>query len=247
MPKRYAKDPIIEAVAEFRFLPGEPWDGSEPGRLSERAKEQFPKREAGFSLERETTESATEFTQRISPQPHLRLTSTDGASFIQIAPHVLSIHSLHPYMGWEELLPLIEKTIAYYREIAAPSGISRAGLRYINRIEIPGTVEMEDYFDLYPHRGPGLPTDYALVRALLHFSYDDGSDILRAQVGDVASSKPDTVAFDLDLDYFTARGNRLSWETLVGWLNQAHDRLNAAFEGSIKQPLRDQFSEVSEQ
>jgi uncharacterized protein (TIGR04255 family) len=246
VPKRYARDPIIEAIAEFRFSPGEPWDGSEPGRLYERVKEQFPKREAGFSLQQEITEAENQISQRVTPQPRLRLIREDNSAFIQIAPHALSIHSLEPYMGWNALRPLVEQTVTYYRDIVSPVGIGRVGLRYINRIELSGTVELEDYFDLFPYRGPGLPADYAAVRALLHFLYDDGGALLRAEISDVPSRETDTVAFLLDFDYFTAEPDRVDWETLPDWLDIAHERVNAAFEGSIKQRLRDHFGPVGD-
>jgi len=42
MGKKYKNPPIVEALCEFQFVPGQPWDITIAGMLYERIKDEFP-------------------------------------------------------------------------------------------------------------------------------------------------------------------------------------------------------------
>lgn len=243
MPRRYANDPLIEAVVELRFVPGRPWDGTEPGLLYERLKPLFPGRESGVSVDVRQDFDAQErqLSQHIAPRPEWRFLRDDKRVFVRLAPNLLSVHSLTPYVGWDELCPLVIDSIDKYREVAEPSAIARAGILYLNRFRLEAPAELSDFLDFYPYSGNQLPADSFDMSAVLHFPYDGGGNLMRARVWDEHSGDPAVVAISLDFDYFTASPEVISWDELPTWLDLGHERANSVFEGSIKAPLRDRF------
>lgn len=247
MPRQYRNAPLSEAICDFRFEPGEPWDGSEPGRLYERLQEQFPKREPVLTFEQSITERPGEISHRVAPVERLRLLSESGSSLIQVGMHQLSVHHLPVYPGWPRFRPMIVDALGKYREVANPNGFRRIGLRYINRIQLPGDgIELEHYFDFYPHVGNNLPQDLRMFGVVVHFSYDDYRDAMRMQLGNSETDDPGTSAFILDLDYFLNHPETIELGAIVDWLETAHARIEEAFEGCLTQPLRALFDEVGE-
>src|SRR5262249_1087484 len=134
MSRHYKNSPIIEALCEFQFEPDSSWDIAIPGIMSERLKDTFPVR-------RQNKQAA--FNIVINSEPLITTTDRmvlfrkDEKAFLQLAPNLLAINHLKPYPSWDAFLPLIELGFRSYLDIAAPKGIHRIGLRYINRIQFP--------------------------------------------------------------------------------------------------------------
>lgn len=148
MGRRYRNPPVIEALCEFRFEPGQPWDLAVPGLVYEKIRDDFPKRRQARVLEARITARPSEVGQEILTTDRMQFLRKDEKALIQVGRDLLAVNHLRPYPSWQAFLPLIRQGLSAYREAAHPSGLSRVGLRYINRIEIPGpSIKLEDYFD----------------------------------------------------------------------------------------------------
>ena len=249
MGRKYRCPPIVEAVCDFRFDPGSPWDVAVPGLVYERIRDDgFPKRtpisDVQFGLKR--TEAGVE--QEVKTTPRIRFSREDEKAFIQVGPDQLTVHHLKPYPSWLMFQPLIRKGFKAYLEAATPKGIQKIGLRYINRIEIPGErVELKDYFRFYPFVGTELPEDYGPFIVGIEVPYEDIRDMLRLQLTSVKGSARDVVGVLLDLDYFLAKpGLSATLEDTSQWVDLAHDRLEEVFEATITDRLRAIFEEEKE-
>jgi uncharacterized protein (TIGR04255 family) len=154
MGRKYKNSPIIEALCEFRFEPGLPWDLAIPGLLYEKVRDGFRTRRQVRAFETSVSASPEGVEQQVRAIDRMQFLREDEKALIQVGPNMLAVNHLRPYPTWQEFLPLIRGGFEAYREAAGPEGIQRIGLRYINRIEIPGPgVEMEDYFLFYPFVG----------------------------------------------------------------------------------------------
>ena len=66
-------------------------------------------------------------------------------------PISCSVHMLRPYKGWETFRPQIQQALDAYSRIAEPEGITRIGLRYINKITIKEPHnDLSPYFSIPP-------------------------------------------------------------------------------------------------
>lgn len=242
MDRRYKNPPIVEVLCEFRFDPDSPWDLTMPGLIYGQVRDTFPKRR-----------QAKVFDVGIGPETFGQVRTTDRVQFldkdekaiIQISPHFLAINHLKPYPSWEEFLPLIERGLRAYCDVANPKNIHRIGLRYINRIEFAEQrIDLEDYFEFYPFVGPNLPQLFGPFIVGIQVAYDD-RDILKLALTMAHTETPDTIALTLDLDYSLVKPGEVVLNNVFEWVNVAHDRIEDAFEACIKDPLRQMFEEVT--
>jgi|tagenome__1003787_1003787.scaffolds.fasta_scaffold20988621_7 uncharacterized protein (TIGR04255 family) len=237
--RRYDEAPLVEAVAEFRFV-AESWDQTVPGLFFSKVSDTFPNKEQVSVIEAGVAQGPDgELQQTIAPVERVRLRRDDGAALISIGAHYLSISHLPPYAGWEKFGPLISDALGQYREIAAPSGLQRIGLRYVNHIsfDTAGPIDLADYFDFYPHVGEHVPQSYSSFICGIQILFDGGRDLLKVQIADLPS-EPDTSIFLLDIDYFLNSAGEVDLNESSAWLEAAHERVEQTFEGCINDRLR---------
>ncbi len=247
MGRRYKNPPIIEALCEFRFKPGIPWDLAIPGLVYEKVREDFPKRRQARALETNISAGAEGIEQQVRTTDRMQFLREDERALVQVGPDLLTVNHLRPYPTWQEFLPLIRKGLEAYCEAAGPEGIRRIGLRYINHIEIPEQrIELKDYFEFRPFVGPHLPQDFGPFILGIQVPYEDSRDTLRLQLANASVETPDTAAVMLDLDYFLARPGEVSLDSVFEWVEMAHSRVEEAFEACITDRLRQMFEEVGE-
>jgi len=247
MGRRYRNPPIIEALCEFRFEPSSPWDLAIPGLVYEKVRDKFPKRRQVKAFEASISGGPEGVEQQMRTTDRMQFLRDDEKALIQIGPNLLAINHLQPYPTWKEFLPLVRQGFSAYLEVANPKGAQRIGLRYINRIEIPGQrIELEDYFEFRPFVGPHLPQDFGSFIVGIQVPYEDSRDTLRLQLANASVETPNTVAIMLDLDYFVARPGEVPLDNVFEWVDVAHNFVEEAFEACITDRLRQMFDGVSE-
>jgi uncharacterized protein (TIGR04255 family) len=246
MGKKYKHPPIIEAVCEFRFEPGSPWDLAVPGLVYEKIRSSgFTKRQPIKDVEFEVMQSAGRVEQELKTVDRMRFLRDDEKAFIQVGPDKLSVHHLKPYPSWPVFQPLVLNGLDAYLEAVKPKGIQRIGLRYINRIEIPGTtVRIEDYFEFYPFVGKKLPQEFGPFIVGIEVPYESDRDMLRIMLTSIRSTSPNITCVVLDLDYFLNKPESVLLTDVSNWISIAHDHhVEEVFEACITDPLRKIFEE----
>lgn len=246
MGRKYANPPLIEAVCEFRLTPDSKWDPTIPGLMYEKVRGEFPNKEQRLIQEVELTQDSQGMRQQLRTSERAWFLSDDRKTFVQIGTRLLAINRLKPYISWAEFRPKIEKAFETLLDTADDAkGLQRIGLRYINRIEIPGaSVDLDDYFEFRPFLGSNLPRSMAsfIVGCLLPFF--DGRDSCRVQLTNAVPEDYGNSAFLLDLDYFLDRPQAVPENEVLEWVETAHERVEELFEGCIKDSLREIFQEV---
>ena len=245
MGKKYENPPIIEAVCEFRITSDTKWDLTIPGLIYERVSKEYPIKEQRLIQEVEMNQSQQELQQQIRTTERIFFLSDERKTFIQVGPHLLAVNSLKPYPAWGVFKPKIERAFRSLVETVDVQGLQRIGLRYINRIEIPGlSRNLGDYFEFRPFLGQGLPNDVTNFIVGCIFSFLNGRDACKVELTKARPEKPDNAAFLLDLDYYLARPQGVSVNEALEWVNVAHSQIEGVFEGCIKDSLREIFREV---
>ena len=244
MGKKYKNPPVIEAVCEFQFGPSSPWDLAIPGLVYEGLQKNFPKRRQTKRYETGLRTTPEGVLQEIRTTEIIQFLREDGRVLVQVGENLLSVNHLKPYPTWKDFLPMVRDSFDIYAKVAKPTGIKRMGLRYINRIEFPDAkVELGDYFSFYPFLGPSLPQDHGAFIAGVEFAYEDGRDGLRLQMTNAKADQGEVIAIVLDLDYFLRQQGSVSVDATFDWIETAHNRLEAGFEGCINEKLRTYFDE----
>ena len=247
MNRQYKKPPLVEAVCEFRFEPGSPWDLAIPGLLYKPPlSDIFPNRKPGKAFEALVTAGPGGVQQQISQTDMAQFWKEDESALVQLSPDVLAVIHRKPYPGWLLFLPMIRQAVEAYQEVAKPNGLQRIGLRYVNQINFDQSrVELEDYFDFYPFVGERIAQDHSGFLVGINIPFDDERDILRLQMATIGEQK-NAISIVLDLDYFLRIPGSITFGNVFNWLDRAHARAEEAFEGCLKAAMRERFEEASD-
>jgi uncharacterized protein (TIGR04255 family) len=214
--------------------------------IYETIKGQFPTRRPAKLLEVGVEAGPEGVRQSVKTTERMQFLQEDEAALVQVARDMLVVNHLKPYPTWSEFLPLIRLGLEAYQQAAKPKGLLRVGLRYINRVEFPGSnVELRDYFEFLPLIGDRLPQDYWKFMTGVEFPFYGGRDFLRLQLASAPGKPGEPLSAMLDLEYYSAQPELVALGSVFEWINQAHNRIEDVFEACIKDRLRGMFEEVT--
>lgn len=241
MRKKYKNPPIEEAVVEFRFALESESDLTIPGKLHEHPniKRQYPGRPRTQKLLEPVIPAG-------SDQPVVRegvrvqLVNDNGNRLISLGLNVLSVNVLRPYDGWDQFQPRVETALRAYTDVAQPTGISRIGVRYINKIIVPrNDIKIEDYIQYHLPAGSGLPTQLVGFWNRIEYKYDEFVKLLFNQVK--VEAPEGQTAFVLDLDVYWEATEAISLDSIMKIVDDLHKREGEAFEAIITDATRELF------
>lgn len=241
--KFYDKPPLIEALCEFQFIPSKPWDMTIPGLFYGKIQENFPEKQQrlGLSLKLQRGEKDNVLEQNVQQQ--MQFFRKDKSALVQIGPDFLSVNQLRPYPTWQNFNPVILENLRIYNEIANPSGFKRIGLRYINKVDIEkANVALEQYFNFYPSVPPGLSKIRSGINVRIEIPYDKSNKLILT-LATLIPEKPGMISILLDIDYIADIPGCLPIDQAPSWIEQAHEKIEEAFEACITDESRILFEE----
>jgi uncharacterized protein (TIGR04255 family) len=247
MGRLYSNPPLIEALCEFQFEPSQPWDWTIPGLVYDKVKKEFPKKKQQSVIEMEARVEQDEFMPSIKRGgvARMQFLREDRTALVQVGPDLLVVNHLHPYPAWGKFKVMIEKALGTYREVANPKGIRRIGLRYINKLDIPvSQVEIEDYVVSVPNVPQSIPQVFATWLQRVEIPFLESNGLMVLQAGSVKQESQSTISFLLDLDFISLRPKEIALETVMQWVETAHDEVEKTFEACITDKTRALLKEV---
>ena len=245
--RRYRNPPIIEAICEFHFAPGLEWDPTLPGKLHNKLGDEYP----GKPRHQESIELGVLFR---GGSPHnfqfgegpkkVQLITENEKRIVGIGRDVLSVHMLHPYqdphdsdtIGWDEFRPRINGALSAYWEVVQPQGVKRIGIRYINKLAVPGEMTTaKEYLKCALPEVDGLPSHLVNLMSRVEYAYPDGVKIVLSQ-GKVEGG------FILDIDVIKEGHDVLARENTDALIDDLRIREREVFEAVITDKARELFN-----
>lgn len=237
--------PITEALLDIRVqLPAE----VNLARLAmyyDSVKERYPtKRErhswqGGFKL---NPPGNVEVLQSQGGPDGYLLTSTDGKQIVQARLDGFTLNRLKPYDRWETLRDQARQLWQLYVQVAEPQQITRAALRYINRIEIPLPMkDFKDYILTLPEIAPGL--SQGLERFLMQLVIPVPDAPTKAVITQTMEPVTDTnkVPLIFDIDVFREAAFDVKGEEVWQAFEKLRDLKNNIFFKSITPKAKELF------
>lgn len=241
MNKQYKNPSITEVVCEFRFELENTFDQKAVDLFFDEIKEKFPKKKKGQFYQAEFKIDAKEKKQELSSKivrEFNQFFSDDEKTLIQLDKGRLSIHKLKPYNSWQEFYPLINLVFDSYIKNIKIKSVQRIGLRYINNFEIPLSIfDIEQYFNLRPIIGEGLPQNLVSFMVGTIFAFENGRDNIKVQLINRLAA-PGKTAFVLDLDYFLVNPGSIQMNEIAQWITNAHKNVENIFEASLTEKTK---------
>lgn len=241
----YTHPPVTEAVFEVKFGKSLPKEIVE--KIAQKLKTNFPHKQPinDIQLSFEQKSNVVDNININTTNQGYWLASEDQLDKVMISNVSFAFARLAPYNGWEALYEkFVEQWKRCKRDIGTIS-ISRLGLRFINRIDIPFNQEIKIDLDEYLNFAPKTPqisehpiTDYVIrVTQMVN-------DKWRVNISSHAIPSPliNNISLLLDIDLYTVVGSPLGDEVLFELLSSGRELKNNIFEKCITPKSRELFS-----
>ena len=244
MKRKYPKPPIVEALIEFQFVPGQPWDITVPGLMYEKVRKEFPEKKERVEFIADIKALKDGVEPQISASQRMQFIRPDNSALLQISRNIFTVNHLKPYSTWEKFRPLILKNLDLYLGVVKPKGFKRLGLRYINKIEFENVpIELTDYFQYYPFIPEKIPQLHDQYNCQVEIPFNSRRDLLRLATGSTNPEAPNKIAILLDLDYIMMKPETVTIEEFPEWLENAHTVIEETFEACVTEKCRRLFGE----
>ena len=258
MDRRYRNPPIEEALCEFRFAPSQDWDLTIPGKLHNKIIDEYGGKPKELRVVKTTVKtgsgSDTPEIQHFAETGKLLLVNEEGARMVGIGPDVMSVHMLRPYQnpaipeasGWDEFRPRIEKALRAYWDLVNPQGVSRIGVRYINKLLIPQQAEsvkayLKKFVECAPPDIPNFPGRMGNLAS--RFEYTCPDDMKLALSQHLVNAEDGQFEFFLDIDVFwNTADESLNQDAALEKTAQLKEQENQIFEALITDKAREHFN-----
>ena len=202
-PREHLRNaPIVEAIIDFRVSRPEQLTPDVFSNLEESIGKQYAKKspirlfQGTFGVDNgrlgDPSQSQADWGWRYQTEHEVAQFRVDGFTF----------NKLEPYTTWEQVFAEAYRLWDIYRRLAEPTQVSRVAVRYINRMRLPGTENVDRYLEAPPTLPAPIPQ---LLREFLTRVYvdDDGTGASAVIVQALEKSMdPNTFSILLDIDAF---------------------------------------------
>ncbi len=242
----YKSAPITEAVIEIKFA--NPLSEDLFASVSRKFNKHYLKHQnvqnLSVAVQIPTNQTETPKTAIDKELGH-RLSSEDMTELIVLWPSTFMVSQLAPYPGWDVFFQRFVRDWAIWKRNVNFREVSRIGVRYINRIDIPKSkdgkpLEYEAYLNVYP-KVPDIlgPVNAYAVQA--GFPIEDIRCQLTLNSAVVAAPILDHVSFVMDQDIAREIDPPQSDEAIFALLNAIRIKKNVVFESCISDLARSLF------
>jgi uncharacterized protein (TIGR04255 family) len=172
-----------------------------------------------------------------------KLNSDNQSDIVSISQNALAVARLAPYLGWDVLHKQFVTAWKSWKKVAKTKPVSRIGVRYINRIDIPrgeNEINLEDYLTFCPKTpdfGNSPITEY-LIQITQQINESWFTTITSRAV---PSPLVNCMSLLLDINVFRIKDIPLKDEDLWAVVNEAHTIKNTVFQSCITQKTEELF------
>lgn len=242
MPQYYSRAPIIEAVIELRFE--RPIQASLLERVSDALGRYYPNLQefAQFQVQVGPQPDGGAPVRTSSPDKVWRRSAHDEQHVAMVGPNAFGVSQLAPYEGWDAYFGRFRRDWEIWTEKAGRPKITRVGLRYINRIDIPaeaeGLVHQNEYVQFLINAPPGLgPTNGYAVNAIFRAPKSPCTVVINTGMASF-QMVPGFASVNLDIDLAAERDLPPNDSGLFALLEEMRDDKNFIFEECITDRAR---------
>lgn len=230
----YGKPPIVEVVLDVSLRPRESFKFEELSRFREQLLAGATPELQVEDSEGDDDESVPEAVQLVDEENGFRIFA-DGARF------VFSRHQ--KYSRWEDFRDEAKRIWPLYANVAKPSAVTRASLRYVNRLDLPmePQIDLTEYLNVTPRLAAGFTPSVSGFSLEVKMPQPDlPQTIVIVREASVKASQPKIGSVILDIEVArvmelaNATGSEF-WDVL----ELLHDRANQTFECAITDSVRE--------
>ena len=239
---------LVEAYVEFWFDPpdGTEWDSFVVPRFFKKVAAKFPIRKRVESVRVDagmaTSIDPSQIAPNGSPTPSYHFFSQDKRSLVQLGENLLVVNYSTPYPGWKAVQTNVIECFELYVKLWKPETVVRAGLHYIDRLDLP---EDEDGLEKYLNVLPNLPNFPDKPATNVSMCYEvagaEEGDVMAVSLRQQPSDSPDGLTFLFQRDYEAQDAFAPDRNTLWKWLDRAYNYVDRTFQEAVTDDCRNLF------
>lgn len=213
--------PVVEAILLIEYVPLIATGGAAVAEFAEAVRDRHPEHLHASPVTSEigltpTGGVAVESVTRNPPEHIFR--SADGKDLVQLRRNGFAVNRLSPYSDWETFRDRAAEMWHLFRARFEVEPVTRIGLRYLNRIELP--VENLDFSD-YLRTVPSIPAEIEprLSEFFLRLGFPENTipahGVLTAATGMISDGIPGTLPLTLDIEAVSTgpQSENAIWQT----------------------------------
>ncbi|WP_263458901.1 TIGR04255 family protein [Bathymodiolus japonicus methanotrophic gill symbiont] len=240
----YLRPPITEAVIEVRV--NHTLKEENVNKIVKKLQSIYPNKSTVNNLSINITpqpEGGDQLNVNSRPEAY-HLVSDDQINIAIVSSNSLAVSQLAPYQGWEAIHKNFVEAWKIWKRVSSSHPISRIGVRYINRIDIPLQDEKKIDLEEYLTFNPQVPilSDLPMVAYLMQITQPiDSLWSVNITSKGIQSPLVNNLSLLLDVDVFRTKDILLSDEGLWEAINEARSIKNDIFDKCITQKTKELF------
>lgn len=158
---KYLNCPIVEALLDIQVVPRDGKGLAQLDKVKTKLELNYPDSQVQHSFVANFSTSPNadpQVTQNSEPIGFV-MRDDEKSKVVQTTLSSFSFSKLKPYQGWESFISNASECWQAYKEEYDPHSISRIALRYVDRVEVPLSSDLLEYFTTVPDIPDGLPQD----------------------------------------------------------------------------------------
>lgn len=242
----YPNPPITEAVLDLRVPPTAETPVTDLLKMRTGDEAAYPTAQPLFAVMGKMVVGPEPSASTTQQQTGFIFRRQDGRYIYQARLDGFTISQLPRYTDWEDFSAEASRYWERYQGLVRPAGVTRAGLRYVNRIDVPVEAdqtrfEVDDYLSTGPKIAPALPQTMQgfFMQVALNWPDTECRSMVTETI--IPPSRPGVISLILDIDtyreYSTPAAHGQAWQCL----EELHDLKNRAFEACITDKARELF------
>jgi len=241
MERVYKKPPIVEAVIEFVFASELKPEVLE--KVRQKFLETYPLSTPTMRMDVEVNDQGAKIQRSL--QAH-RMTTKEAVDTAVLGASSLALIREPPYCGWEAFIERTRIDFRLLQKLGGVREISRIGVRFVNRIDIPIAPGQPLFFPQYIGIYPSLPDigGEPLNSYLINFDQPLGKDGCKVILNSGTASSPliNHASLMLDIDVIKEGGIPRQDDAVWALLDRIRSYKNLIFEKCITPDSRALFN-----
>lgn len=245
--KKYTSPPLVEAICEFRFASEEgnslfQYVDSFYNLIMDRFPVRNVKHKFGVKIE---VKGEGMYEGAVNPDIEFYQFKNESNNIIlQLGDSMLTVNHLRTYSNWENYSKVILQVLKQFTELTGIHKIIHINIRYLNSINLRKTekFDLDDYFNV----AIVLPNDLESVTHFISLRTElwseDEKNLTTISLRSAPGRDEDFFIFLLELGYKNLYED-LDIESLTPWLENAHEKINRAFESCLTDKCKQNFNQ----
>jgi uncharacterized protein (TIGR04255 family) len=232
--RHYARAPIIEALIDIQVRAPEGVALSTLAQVCRAERERYPSRQDRLFFHGELhVGERVGATASQRPVGYIAFTE-DRLQAFQARLDGFTFSRFAPYDRWETFRTEAERLWAAYRDLVGPEEVTRIGVRYINRLELPeGVQDLKEYLRTIPIISSELPQQMTGFLMQVQIPQTDIDCVLELTEALVPPEQSGAVSVLLDIDIYRETAGPIHEDEIWGLLENLRERKNVVFAACI--------------